>query len=337
MTASEPDLLGGTAVKHTGMAQPRLRLHGPLLVLVACALIGPFLDNYQLFLLGLVGVYVIFSVGYNLLIGFAGQLDFGQAAFLGIGAYTTALLQHRLGLTFWLSVPLGGFMAVAFGLTIGALVLRLSGFYLALVTLAFNQAVVLGLSLWTPMTGGFQGISVPRPQVAGLRPSLVLFYAIAAAAVLLVRAGQNLIQSRVGKGFVAMRDSEVAAEAMGVNLARSRVTAYAISAWYGGIAGGLFGGLTSHITPQGFGLFETIRVLTMIVVGGLGSIAGSVGGAALLVLIPEVLRASRTSQEIANGLLLFGAMLVMPEGLAGLARHLRTRITPRSGVTEGEP
>src|SRR5450755_2838907 len=130
-------------------------------VLAAAAAIGPLLDEYQLYLLSLIGVYVVFALGYNLLMGYAGQFDFGQGAFLGIGAYATAILEAKVGMPVFLALPLGGIAAVIFGVAIGVIVLRLQGFYLALVTLGFNQTVVLAIALWTSLTGGFQGMSVP--------------------------------------------------------------------------------------------------------------------------------------------------------------------------------
>ncbi len=299
---------------------PRL---GAILVLVICVISSFFLDDYLLYLLSLAGVYIIFALGYNLLMGYAGQFDFGQAAFLGIGAYATALLQIKLGVPFLIAIPLGGLIAVCFGLGIGYVVLRLSGFYLALVTLAFNQTVVLVLSLWTGLTKGFQGLPVPRPHVGALHDALLMFYIITLATILMVEAARNIVNSRVGKAFMAIRDSEVAAEAMGINLTHYRVMAYGLSAFYGGIAGGLLAPLISHITPQGFGIFETIRVLTMIVIGGMSSIAGSVIGAVTLIITPEFLRVSRGFQDISNGLLLFLFIVLMPNGIYGLIRSLK--------------
>ena len=297
-----------------------------LLVLVLLAVVGPFLDNYLLYVLSLIGVYVIFALGYNLLMGYAGQFDFGQGAFLGIGAYTAAVLQVKAGLPFALALPLSGCVAVLFGLAIGVIVLRLSGFYLALVTLGFHQTVVLGIALWGPMTGGFQGMAVPRPTIPGIADNLLMFYIVAGVAVLLVQAAVNILRSRIGTAFVAIRESDIAAQAMGVNLTRHRVLAYGISAFYGGIAGGLLAMLLSYITPEGFGLVETLKVLTMITVGGMGSVAGSVIGAVVLTLSTEMLRLPKVSVEITNGALLVLFIMLMPTGIYGLYTKLRARL-----------
>ncbi len=310
------------------------RLPAAFLALVLLALAGPFLDNYLLYVFSLVGVYVIFGLGYNLLMGYAGQFDFGQGAFLGIGAYATAVLQVKAGLPFAIALPLSGCIAMLFGLAIGFIVLRLSGFYLALVTLGFHQTVVLGIALWGPMTGGFQGMTVPRPTIPGIADNLLMFYIVAAVAVLLVQAAVNILRSRIGTAFVAIRESDIAAQAMGVNLTGHRVLAYGMSAFYGGIAGGLLAMLLSYITPEGFGLLETLKVLTMITVGGMGSVAGSVIGAVVLTLSTEMLRLPKVSVEITNGVLLMLFIMLMPTGIYGLYCKLRGRLG-RSPVVAG--
>jgi branched-chain amino acid transport system permease protein len=257
-----------------------------MIIAVLAAAAGPLLDEYQLYLLSLIGVYVVFALGYNLLMGYAGLFDFGQGAFLGIGAYATAIFEAKLGLPIIFALPLGGVAAVIFGVAIGGIVLRLQGFYLALVTLGFNQTVVLAIALWTWLTGGFQGMSVPRPSIPGLGDKLTL----------------------------------------GIDLTRYRVLAYAISAFYGGIAGGLLAMLLSYITPDGFGLVETLKVLTMITVGGMGSIAGSAIGATVLTLTTEFVRIPGLSLEISNGLLLMLFIMLMPTGIYGLFREIRGRL-----------
>jgi branched-chain amino acid transport system permease protein len=278
---------------------------------------GPFLDNYQLYVASLVAIYIVFGLGYNLLMGYAGQFDFGQAAFLGIGAFSMALQQTRADVPFALALPAAGLIAVAVGLLIGVVVLRLTGFYLALVTLAFNQTIVLTLNLWKPLTGGFQGTDVPHPVVGGVRDNLVVFLIIVTVAVFMVWGARNVLASRIGKALLAIRENAIAAQAMGVHLTRYRLLAYGLSAFYGGIAGALLATLLGHITPEGFGIFETIRVLTMIVVGGMGTIGGTILGVTALTLGAEVLRFSQVFQEIGNGALLLLFMILMPTGIWG--------------------
>jgi branched-chain amino acid transport system permease protein len=201
-----------------------------------------------------------------------------------------------------------------------------------LVTLGFNQTVVLAISLWTSLTGGFQGMSVPRPSIAGLGDKLTLFYIVSACALLLLQGAINLARSRIGLAFQAIREGEIAAQAMGIDLTRYRVLAYAVSAFYGGMAGGLLAMLLSYITPDGFGLVETLKVLTMITVGGMGSIAGSVIGATVLTLTTEFVRIPGLSLEISNGLLLMLFIMLMPTGIYGLVRELGGRFARRESA-----
>ncbi len=299
-------------------------LRAPAALLVVFAVVGPVLDNYQLYVLSLIAVYVIFATGYNLLMGFAGQFDVGQAAFLAIGAYAAAILQIHLQLPFAVAVIAAGVLAVLFGLAIGVVVLPLRHFYLALVTLAFGQTVVLVLSLWRDLTNGFQGLPVPRPEIPGLSSNLAMYYITIGTAIVMVQAARNLVASRIGRAFVAIRESEIAASVLGISTVRYRLIAYAISAFYGGVAGALLATLLSYITPDAFRLTETIKVLTMIVIGGMGSIAGSIIGPIIVILGAEFLRISQSFQEITNGALLLGFIILAPMGIAGLALHRTT-------------
>jgi branched-chain amino acid transport system permease protein len=288
-----------------------------VLVLGLAACLGPVLDDYSLSVLSMIAAYTVFAVGYNILMGVAGQFDFGQGAFLGIGAYAMAILESRFAIPFPLCLPLAGFAAVLAGLVIGVIVLRLGGFYLALVTLGFNQVVVLGIALAGSVTGGYQGLSVPVPSVPGVPQNLLLFWIAVAIAVLFAYAAANLLRSRVGLAFLAIRERDVAAQAMGVNLTRYRVMAYGLSAFYDGVAGGLMAVLLSYVTPGQFGLGETLKVLTMITVGGMGSVAGSVIGAVVLSVAGEALRFSSVFQEVGDGLLLVLFIMLMPGGIYG--------------------
>jgi branched-chain amino acid transport system permease protein len=298
-----------------------------LAVLIVAYLLIPFLDNYSLLLVGLVCVYAIFGTGYNLLMGYAGQFDVGQAAFLGLGAYGSAIVQTRYGVPLLPSLLVGAAVSVVFGLVIGTIVLRLRHFYLALVTIAFSQTVVLVFTLWTEVTQGFQGLPVDSIKFFGLGRNASAYVVIVTIAVVLTVLARNLERSELGRAFQAIRESEVAAQAMGINLTRTRLIAYAVSSFYGGMAGGLLALLLSYITPDGFTMFETIKVLAMIVIGGMGSIAGGILGAAVLTFGNEWLRFSQFFQEIGFGLLLLGAIILMPEGIAGLIRRLAARVS----------
>jgi branched-chain amino acid transport system permease protein len=181
--------------------------------------------------------------------------------------------------------------------------------------------------LWTEVTKGFQGLSVDSVNFFGLGRNVSAYVLIVTLTVILTLLARNLVRSELGRAFEAIRESEVAAQAMGINLTRTRLTAYAVSSFYGGIAGGLLAMLLSYITPDGFTMFETIKVLAMIVIGGMGSIAGGILGAAVLTFGNEWLRFSEFFQEIGFGLLLLGAIILMPEGIAGLIRRFAARMS----------
>jgi branched-chain amino acid transport system permease protein len=296
-----------------------------VLVLGAAFAAIPLLDNYSLLVLSLVCVYAISATGYNILMGYAGQFDVGQAAFLALGAYGAAIFQNSFGLPVAVTLIIGPLVSVVAGLVIGVIVLRLRHFYLALVTLAFSQTVVLMLTLWRDVTRGFQGLPFKSLNFLGLGRNASVYVVIVTITVLLVLIARNLIRSELGRAFEAIRESEVAAQSIGIPLVRTRLTAYGISAFYGGVAGSLLGLLLSYITPDGFTVFETIKVLAMIVVGGMGSLFGGLLGAALLTIGNELLRFSSFFQEIGFGLLLLVSIILMPEGIVGLAKRWKRR------------
>jgi branched-chain amino acid transport system permease protein len=248
-----------------------------------------YIPPYHFYLLNLIMVHVILAVGLNILVGYTGQISLGHAGFFAIGAYGTALLILKLQLPFLLALPLAGFIAAFFGFILGLPALRLEGPYLAIATLGFGLTV-LQIIGHLDFFGGRTGIQAPPldlgiPQ-AGF--SLILetdmgkYYLILIVAVLLVIAARNLMKTRVGRAFVAIRDSNIAAEVIGVNLTIYKTLSFAISAFYAGIAGGLFGFVLGFFNPEPFNLILSIIFLVMIVVGGLGSILGAILGATLI-------------------------------------------------------
>lgn len=291
-----------------------------LAILVVC----PFVLNpYLVFVISIVFIYTILALGLNLLLGFAGQFAFANAAFFGVGAYATALLKIHLSVSFWLGLPLGGLITAAIGVVVGLPALRLSGLYLAMATLAFAQLFQWLLIHWPSFTFGAGGIKVPHP---GFGPSPFesetnVYFLCLAAAVLAVVATWNIVRSRVGRAFVAIRDSEVAAQAIGVDPALYKTVAFALSAFYAGIAGGLHSVLLSYVAPEGYSLFQMVIHFAMVVVGGLGSVTGSILGAALITALPEVLRTFKGAQEIAFGAILMLCIIFLPDGLYGVIRR----------------
>ncbi len=301
-----------------------LWLAGLVLLLLAAAPLG--LNSYALFVLGLFYVNLIAALGLNLVMGYTGLVSLGQAGFAAIGAYTTALLIALLGLPYWVALLAGTLAAALVGFLIGLPSLRLSPLYLAMVTFTFGQVVTLIVVNWLPVTRGPNGLRVPPPTVGGLTLDLPQFYyVLLVAALLLLLVARNVVQSPLGRAFVAIRDSELAAQSLGIGLARYKTAAFALSAAYAGLAGGLYVGLGQFITPEAFNFGVSMVYLTMNVVGGMGTLAGSVAGAALFTLLPEVLRGFSKYRELLSGALLLGFLLFMPSGDVGLVARLRAR------------
>jgi branched-chain amino acid transport system permease protein len=295
-----------------------------LLALLAGAIVLPaFANVYKLFIANLILVYVLLAIGLNILVGYAGQLAFANAAMFGIGAYATGLLQVRLGCSFWLAFPAGALLATAVGLLISLPALRLSGLYLALSTLAFAQATQWVFLHWESVTFGAGGFKTPPLSFAPLpidKP-LGLYYLSLLLMVVLFLFARNLVASRVGRAFVAVRDGEVAAQSLGVDLLRYKALAFGISGFYAGLAGGLYSAMLNFVAPEGFDLFQMVLQKAMIVVGGLGSITGSLLGAGLIIVLLEALRAFKGLQEIVFGALLVGFVLCMRGGLVSLLQR----------------
>ena len=296
---------------------------------VAGAAIG---GNYVPYLLNMVGIATIVALGLNLLTGSAGLVSLGHAAFLAIGAYTAGWLATTLSFPFWMTITISGALTGVVGLLVGMPALRLKGIYLALATLAFQVIVGHVVLRWESVTGGANGMTVPPPALGSFifSGSVRYYYLTVPIAVLLALGMVNLMRSRYGRALVAIRDSDTAAEAMGVNLARYKTLAFGISAAYAGVAGALLAHFLGYIGPDHFTVLLSIEYLTMIILGGLGSILGSVLGAFVITLLPEVLRfVLDVAKSVSPDLVLpdlrafvIGGVLILilvfePEGLGG--------------------
>ncbi|MGC9323463.1 MAG: branched-chain amino acid ABC transporter permease [Desulfomonilia bacterium] len=250
----------------------------------------PFLvGNYYIYLSNVILVHVILAVGLNILVGYTGQISLGHAGFFAIGAYGTALLMTHLPMPFLLAVIIAGLIAALFGFIIGLPALRLEGPYLAIATLGFGLTIMHIIGTWE-VFGGRMGIHAPPlemgiPQLGMslvLNTDMKLYYLILAITILMVIGGKNLMKTRIGRAFVAIRDDDIAAEVMGVNLTIFKTLSFAVSAFYAGVAGGLFAFVVRFFDPFTFNLILSIVFLVMVVVGGLGSILGAVMGAVLI-------------------------------------------------------
>jgi len=291
--------------------------------LVALALVPAVANPYLVYVTSIALLYVILAVGLNLLLGYAGQFAFANAALFGIGAYATGLAQLKLGCPFWIALPAGALFTTLAGLLVALPALRLSGLYLALATMAFAQFTQWTMLNWESVTLGAGGFKVPPPSFSwlGISSATGVYYLTLVITAGLVAAAWNTVRSRVGRAMIAVRDSEVAAEALGVDLARTKTLAFAMSAFYAGTAGGLYSATLNFVAPEGFDLFQMVVHFSMVVVGGLGSVWGAVLGAGLLVGVQEALRAFKSAQEIAFGLVLMTAIIFLPDGLISLLRR----------------
>jgi len=274
-------------------------------------------------------LFVLLSLGLNIVVGFAGLLDLGYIAFYAVGAYTYALLaspQFGLHLPFWAILPIGALVAALFGVLLGAPTLKLRGDYLAIVTLGFGEIVRIflnNLSRPVNITNGPQGITGIDPfTIGGLNFSsaqtllglsfsgpVKYYYLLLAVMLLILAINVRLQNSRIGRAWEAVREDETAARAMGINTTRMKLLAFAMGASFGGVAGGMFSAIQGFISPESFVLVESIMVVAMVVLGGMGNIWGVVLGALLLSFVPEILR--WTVQPLQEAL--FGRMLIDPE------------------------
>jgi len=298
---------------------------------LALLILPPFLDAYVVYLLNIICISILVSTGLNLVTGYAGQINLGQSGFVAIGAYATTILMTRLGIWFWGALPLGAVIAALAGFGIAVPSLRLRGVYLALVTFGFAAIVEMILVHWVSLTRGPDGLAVPSPQLGSitLNSDLKMFYLNFSITVLMVYIAQNIIHSRVGRAFVSIRDSELAAQAVGIDLTAYKIIAFVLSAFYGGLAGGLYAALVMFISPDAFSVLESVIYITMIVVGGMGSILGAIIGGATVSLLPELLRGLKEVQEFMFGAILVISLIFLPNGLVGL--FARFRKAPKIG------
>lgn len=296
---------------------------GVLMVALAAAPLG--LKNYGIYLLTLWCVYVMAGMGLNLTVGYAGQMSIGHAAFLGIGAYTAAILM-KMGLSFWLVLPAAALVCFLVGLVIGFPALRVQHHYLAFATLGFNVLMYLFFRNEEWLTGGTFGISgIQRPGLFGfsLDGSAPFFYFTYVSMILLAFVLWWVIRSPWGRAFAALRDNPIRAESLGVNIMAYTLLAFAIGAAFAGIAGAYFAALVQFIEPAPFNLTASLMMLLMVIVGGSGRFFGPMLGAAIVILLPEWLRVMKDWYLVIFGLAVVALMIWLPGGLLSLPERLR--------------
>lgn len=297
-----------------------------ILVLVLALAAAPLgLKNYGVYLLTLWCVYVMAGMGLNLTVGYAGQMSIGHAAFLGIGAYTAAILM-KAGASFWLVTPLAALNCFVVGLVIGFPALRVQHHYLAFATLGFNMLVYLFFRNEEWLTGGTFGISgIQRPAFFGfsLDAPLRFFYFTLLSTILLAAVLWWIIRSPWGRAFAALRDNPIRAESLGVNIMAYTLLAFAIGAAFAGIAGAYFAALVQFIEPGPFHLVTSLMMLLMVIVGGSGRFFGPMLGAAIVILLPEWLRVLKDWYLVMFGLAVVAMMIWLPGGLLSIPERLR--------------
>ncbi len=290
---------------------------------IAVAATAAFGSGYFVYVLNITGIFALVAIGLTMLTGFSGQISLGHAGFFAIGAYASALLAQRLGLPFWIAIPAAGVFVTAIGALIALPALRLKNLYLAIATLGFGIVTQKMIFEWRSLTGGGGGLQVAMPTVAGVpfgdgaRMTGVIAMTLAAG----LWAAWRLARGRTGRALTMLRDSETAAGCAGIHVARYKVVAFAVSAFYTAVAGGLYANLVRYINPESFNVNMSIMFLAMIVIGGMGSVGGALLGAAFYVIVPEALRGFKDAPGLIFGLSLMLVVILLPGGLASLFRN----------------
>ncbi len=262
------------------------------LFLILFLILPSFADSYIIYLVNLSEIAILGALGLNILTGCTGQISLGHAAFMAIGAYTVGILTFTFDTSFWIALPLAGVISAAAGVVIGIPCLRLKGLYLAMATMVFGEVITHISIHWETLTKGVRGISVPPIEIFGypLDTDEKFYYLMFLITALLLLAAKNVLRTKAGRAFIAIRDRDIAAESMGVSLTRYKVLAFALSSFYVGIAGGFYAYYTSYVHPEHFNIMLSVEFIAMIIVGGMGTILGSIFGAVFITLVPEGLR-----------------------------------------------
>ncbi|MCR4441660.1 MAG: branched-chain amino acid ABC transporter permease [Peptococcaceae bacterium] len=296
-----------------------------VLLLLAVLLMPYIADSYWLHVLIIVAVYIILAIGLNMLTGVTGLLSIGHAAFFGIGAYTSALLAIKLNLSFWITLPLATILAGILGLLLSLPCLRLKGPYLTITTIGFGQIIYTFFVEWRELTKGPMGLTgIPSPKIGSfsIASSQAYYYLILVFVFLAIFVAMRIENSIYGRSMKAIRDDELSAEISGVNVIYYKMYAFALSAVYAGLAGGLYAHYLCFLSPDSFTFDFSTMMLMMILIGGLGSVQGAIIGAFIVALLPEMLREFKMYQMIIYGLLLILGMIYMPKGIVQLYHNV---------------
>jgi branched-chain amino acid transport system permease protein len=288
--------------------------------------VGP----YSHFLLATILVYFLVAQSLSLLVGVGGQISIGHAGFWALGAYGSALVVTKLGAPFMVGVLFGGAIAAIFGAIVALPALRVQGHYLAIATLAFALFIQQVLFEWESLSGGREGLLVPRPEIGGviLESDLSYYYFLLPIVVLFAWMSRNFKKSHTGRSLMALNMSAIAGESAGINRSKKIIVVFALSAFFTGVSGALYGHLIGHLSTESFSLTVSLAFLTMAVIGGMGSYAGAALGAIYLTLAPELLREFKGAQMVLYGVTVVLCIRFFPEGLVSLPTRLKS-LMPR--------
>ncbi len=290
-----------------------------LLLLLPWIVARTHILGLSVYLLNLIIIHCIVAIGLNILVGYTGQISMGHAGFFAIGAFTTVMFITKLGIPFVLALPAAAFLSAGFGFLLGLPSLRLEGPYLAIATMGFGMAATTVIK-HAEFFGGRMGLQAPKLYLgASPMKDIHFYYLILGLGILLTVAAIKLFKTKVGRAFIAIRDSDVAAETMGVNLTYYKTLAFAVSAFYTGVAGGLYAFILGFINPEGFHIIMSITFLAMVVVGGLGSIMGSIAGATLMTYLDVKLQAIQDIPGIGAILVSFSEKYMSMSGIPNVA------------------
>jgi len=299
-----------------------------LIVICIVALVFPFIFSiYQTNIMITAMIYILLGLGLNIVVGVAGLLDLGYAAFYCVGAYSYALLNYHFGLGFWTVLAIGAGLAAMFGIILGFPVLRLRGDYLAIVTLGFGEIIRLIMENWNEFSFGPSGIAnIPRPGFFGMemnieQTTIYIYFLMIGLALFTIFVVNRLQNSRIGRAWIALREDEVACQAMGIDKRKTKLMAFSLGATWAGFAGVVFAAKTTFINPASFTLWESINILCVVVLGGMGSIVGVIVGAFILVLLPEYLRFLSEYRILVYGAVLVVMMVFRPGGIVETTRR----------------
>ncbi len=313
-------------VKISDFINNKKKITYPLVLIILLLLPKSGMNSYLVRVITVVGIYIILSLSLNLISGYAGQISIGHAGFYAIGAYTSALLSLRLGIPFPIAMLGGAIMAGLFGLLLGLPTLRLSGTYLAVTTIGFCEVVRMTFLNWEWLARGPLGLNkIPRPVFFGIKLTsfnggyyyLVLFLVILTTFIM-----YRIVNSKFGRALVSIREDELAATLMGIKTTKYKVAAFVISAFFAGIAGSFYAHFMTYIDPNGFVFDESVLMLSIVILGGMGTLKGMYLGSVLLVTLPEMLRSLQEYRFVMYGVVLVVMMRFRPQGiLGGQSRH----------------